>query len=176
MGNVEHRNSSIERAKALLGEAGPDDEIVIFKLRPEPSACCCFHHWPGTWAEVTHFLAAHGRMEDEGDLLVTTDGGRYVLECHESGPEIVVYLALAAATLNLVKPIVELVTLFLKSLRWGSSGACLKLTSRRIVHGKTDEEVLVEIDLPLSSDTAKMIEAEVTRSLRKDARLPGTKK
>ena len=176
MASVEHRKSSIERAKALLGEAGPDDEIVIFKLQPEPRSCCCFHCWPGTWGEVTHSLAAHGRMEDEGDLLVTTDEGRYVLECHESGPEIVLYLTLAAATLNLVKPTVELISLFLKGLRWESRGARLKLTSRRVVHGKTDEEVLVEIEMPLSPDTAKMIETEMTRSLRKDARLPGMKK
>jgi len=115
-------------------------------------------------------------MEDEGDLLVTTDEGRYVLECHESGPEIVLYLTLAAATLNLVKPTVELISLFLKGLRWESRGARLKLTSRRVVHGKTDEEVLVEIEMPLSPDTAKMIETEMTRSLRKDARLPGMKK
>lgn len=115
-------------------------------------------------------------MEDEGDLLVSAEGGRYVLECHESGPEIVLYLTLAAASLNLVKPTIELITLFLKGLRWESRGARLKLTSRRIVHGETDEEVLLEIDLPLAPETAKLIEAQVTRSLRKDARLPGTKK
>ncbi|HTP24031.1 MAG TPA: hypothetical protein VMK12_00020, partial [Anaeromyxobacteraceae bacterium] len=109
---------------------------------------------------------------------VRTDGGSYVLECHESGPEIVLYLTLAAATLNLIKPTIELITLFAKGLRWESRGARLKLTSRRIVHGATkatDEEVLMEIDLPLSPDTAKKIEAEVTRALRRDARLPGKK-
>lgn len=174
-GKVEHRRSSIERAKALLGEPGPDNEVVVLKLRPAAGGCCCFHCWPGTWGEVTHFLAAQGRMEDEGDLLVRTDGGSYVLECHESGPEIVLYLTLAAATLNLIKPTIELITLFAKGLRWESRGARLKLTSRRIVHGETDEEVLMEIDLPLSPDTARKIEAEVTRSLRRNARLPGKK-
>jgi hypothetical protein len=174
-GNVEHRRSSIERAKALLGEPRPDDDVVVLKLQPEPQACCCFHCWPGIWGEVTHFLAEHGRMEDEGDLLVKTDGGSYVLECHESGPEIVLYLTLAAATLNLIKPTIELITLFAKGLRWESRGARLKLTSRRISHGETDEEVLMEIDLPLSPDTAKRIEAEITRSLRRNARLPGKK-
>lgn len=175
MANIEHRKSSVDRAKALLGEPGPDDEILILKLQPEPRACCCFHCWPTTWGEVTHFLARHGRMEDEGDLLVKTDGCSYVLECHESGPEIVVYLTLAAATLNLVKPTIELITLFAKGLRWESRGARLKLTSRRIIRGATDEEVLTEIELPLSPDTAKKIEAEVTRALRRDARLPGKK-
>jgi hypothetical protein len=114
-------------------------------------------------------------MEDEGDLIVANNGNRFVLECHESGPEIVLYLAVAAAALNLVKPTIELITLFLKGLQEERKAPRLKLTSRRVVRGEVEEEVLVELDLPLSPETARMIEAEVTRTLRKDARLLGKK-
>lgn len=171
MSNVEHWQSSVERAKSHLGPLGPEDEIVILKLEPQlGSRCCCFHCWPNTWASVTQSLETHGVMKDEGDLLVTTNGGSFVLECHESGPEIVI------AALNLVPPIIGLVMLFLKGQQEERKASRFKLTSRRIVRGEVEEEMQVEIDLPLSPETAKMIETEVTKTLRKDARLPGEKK
>jgi hypothetical protein len=107
-------------------------------------------------------------MKDEGDLLVIADGRRFVLECHESGPEILLYLGLATAALNLAKPIVDLLTTFVKSLQEERKGPRLKLTRRRVVRGTVEEELLVEIDLPVSRETTKMIEAQVAKALQRD--------
>jgi hypothetical protein len=107
-------------------------------------------------------------MKDEGDLLVVLDGRRFVLECHESGPEILLYLGLATAALKLAKPIVDLLTTFVKGLQEERKGPRLKLTRRRVVRGTVEEELLVEIDLPVSRETTKMIEAEVAKALQRD--------
>jgi len=92
-------NPSIQRAAALLSYSGGPSAFVIIKLEPEPRSCCCFHCWPETWSTINRHIAPLGPIKDEEDVLIKHDDHEFVLECHESGPEIIVYLGLATASL-----------------------------------------------------------------------------
>lgn len=159
---------SINRAAALLGTDPTPADYVILKIQPAEGGCCCFHCWPETWRAINRHIAPSGPIEDESDTLVTDHDTSYVLECHESGPEIVVYLTLATASIMLVKSIVDLITAFLKTIgKDRKHPARLKISKRLINKGKPIDETLVEIDLPLSEDITKKLQSRVKKSLMK---------
>ena len=101
--------------------------------------------------------------------MIRTEDGDYVLECHESGPEIVVYLRKASA---LVKPVFDLLMKFLKVLprERHKAVSSVKLTHRRVEDGAIRDEMLMEISFPLSDDTVKQLNAIVQQTLQGDAR------
>lgn len=76
---------------------------MSIKVRVESG---CFHreHSPEAFGLIDDYLA----RADLSDL-------RYQIEEHESGPEILVYLAVAAAGLGFAKSIVELITAVIKA-------------------------------------------------------------
>ncbi len=151
---------SIDRAVSLLGSRLDYGNYVCLKIRPENGGCCCFHCWPFTWQEVNKAIAPFGPIQDEGDVLIKTDDGSFVLECHESGPEIIVYLGGATAGVLLIKAIVELITTIVKS----RSGEPQRRHGRLIIAKRTfkgsrvKEETALEIDLPSGpSDAAALV-------------------
>ena len=111
----------------------------------------------------------------EGDALIRTEDGDYVLECHESGPEIVVYLGVITASLVLTKSVIDLVTTFLKTLQKERHKplSSVKLTRRRVIDGEIEEEILTEISFPLSGDTEKMLDERIQKALQKSAKHRG---
>lgn len=128
---------SIHRAAAVLPQVTGGGEWVIVKLVPEGGGCCCFHCWPEAWNRINQALAPEAQIEDEGDALVRSAQGDCVLECHESGPEVVVCLAVASAGLALAKSVVDLVTTIIKARADGAkkgdrSNRPLELIVRRI--------------------------------------------
>jgi len=161
--------SSIARAAALLQQPADQNRFIILKLLPDPRGCCCFHCWPDTWAAINAFIAPDGPIPDEGDALIHSAEGPYVLECHESGPEIVVYLGVATAFLVLAKSVVDLITAFLKGLaeEHRRSLSRIKLTHRRVYTGEVADDILIEIDLPLADDIAGTLSAMVREVLEK---------
>jgi hypothetical protein len=161
-------SASLRRAAALLGDPRTGAEVVMFKLQ-ESSACHCFHCWPQTWAAVNDSLAPQGPLEDEGDLLVTVDGGQLALECHEGGPEILVYVTAATAVIALTASLIDLVNTIIKARQEEirPSHGQLRLTSRRVLKGLVEDETVVEIGLPISSDTEKLVATQVKKALRR---------
>ena len=101
--------SSLSRAIRLLNTPKNYENYISIKIKPVQGGCCCFHCWPKTWAGINKYIAPAGPMRDEGEVLIENDDGKFVLECHESGPEIIIYLGVAVASLNLAKSIVDLV-------------------------------------------------------------------
>jgi hypothetical protein len=152
---------SIDRAVALLGTPRDYDDYVLFKVRPVSSGCCCFHCWPITWAELNEYIYPSGPVKDEGDALVKKDSAVFVLECHESGPEIIVYLGVAIALGELAKAIIELITTILNARRKESKASVkYKLTSKS--RSGVEE---IELSLPLSDEAVKQLQAYVEKSL-----------
>jgi len=94
---------SINRAVKLLGTPQEYDKYLSIKLYP-PHGCCCSHCWPETWRAVNSFISPYGHVCHEGDAVIGDGDDKFVLESHESGPEIIVYLALATASTALAKP------------------------------------------------------------------------
>jgi len=169
MGSDASRWASIDRAAALLQRPARESDFVVLKLLPARAGCCCFHCWPTTWSAINEFIAPNGPIPDEGDALIHTAEGDYVLECHESGPEIVVYLGVTTASLVLIKSVVDLVTVFLKNLTAGDRGSSsrMKLSHRRFYGGQIADDILVEIDLPLAEDTAEILNTKIKEALQR---------
>lgn len=104
--------------------------------------------------------------------MIQTKGGDYVLECHESGPEIVVYLGVATASLVLTKSVIDLVTTFLKTLQKERHKplSSVKLSHRRITDGNIQDEILTEISFPLSDDTVRILNGKIQQALQRGAK------
>jgi hypothetical protein len=170
MGTDASSHDSIKRADSLLKLSTDEKDFIILKLLPEPRGCCCFHCWPMTWAMINNFISPDGSIPDEGDALIHSSAGDYVLECHESGPEIVVYLGVATASLLLIKSVVDLITTFLKALgkEHRKKTSRIKLTHRSIRGGQVTDDILIEIDLPLAGDTTELLNAKVKEILEKN--------
>jgi hypothetical protein len=155
--------ASVERAIPLLGTERDYGKYVCLKVVPEMGGCCCFHCWPHTWQEVNKTILSFGPIEDEGDVLIDTPDGSFVLECHESGPEIIVYLGAGTAGVLLIKAVFDLITTILKSRSEEPRRRPGKLiiTKRTFIRSRCREEKIVEIDLPLADGHAKMLAAEL---------------
>lgn len=160
---------SIQRAMALLDISCGQENFLIIKLEPEPRSCCCFHCWPETWSAVNRHIVPFGPIKDEGDVVIKHEDHEFILECHESGPEIIVYLGLATASLVLVKSVVDLITTFLKTLQKENrrAPAKIKVMTRRFIKGSDKDEILIELDFPLSKDIADKLNSKIREALQK---------
>lgn len=161
---------SIDRAISLLKTPADYNKYASIKIRPSVPGCCCFHCWPKTWVAINEHISPCGPLQDEGDVLIKSDDEKYVLECHESGPEIVYYIGLGTASVLLVKSVLELIAALLKYLEKdkGKTIGSIKIIRRRIINNKTNEEQIIEINLPLSETTLKNLNKQYTDVLKMD--------
>lgn len=157
---------NIDRAIALLKTPKEYEKYISIKLSP-PSGCCCSDCWPIAWQRINSAIAPCGPIKHEGDVLIEVNGDRFVLEQHESGPEIIIYLALATATATLVKAIIDLITTVIKILSSEDrkQPSRIKISKRIIIKGKVQEEKLIEIDIPMSKDMQKHLEEAIKQPL-----------
>jgi len=124
---------------------------------------------------VNHHIAPAGPVEHEGDVVLGDKDWRFVLEGHEHGPEIIAYLALLTGSVLAVKAVVELVTTILKGVSEDRKKVSrMRLVKRFATRNDFAEEILLEIDLPLSDETAKKLESQIRRSLTERRRPRGT--
>ena len=112
---------SIDRATALLKTPKDYEKYISIKLSPLNISCCCSGCLHETWRIINEFIAPCGPVQHEGDALIEKDGNKFVLEQHESGPEIIVFLALATASLTLAKSIIDLISVIIKA--WFACGS-----------------------------------------------------
>ena len=158
---------SIKRAIALMGHTANADDYIILKIMPVGGGCCCTHCWPETWRAVNRYIAPAGPIGHEGNVLLGHDDAEFVLEGHESGPEIIVYLGVATASLLAVKAGLELITTILKNIMQDRKHQSrMRIVKRFTTNGEFKEEVILELDLPLSDKMAKELESQVGKSLK----------
>mgnify|MGYP001390953724 CR=1 FL=1 len=157
-------DASLKRAAALTDALSASD-AVIFKVH-EGESCHCFHCWPETWAAVNAFLGTEGPIKDESDLLLNTDDSVFVLECHESGPEVVACVEAAA---TVITAIATLITVIIAARRREAprSSRSLKLTITRASRGLFDEESEITFELPVDESLEKLIASIVESALRR---------
>lgn len=141
---------SIDRAVVLMNMPARYEDYISIKIQPIPSECCCFRCWPKTWSIVNDYISPCGPLKDEGDVLIEKNNEKFVLECHESGPEIV---CCVAASVSLISNIINLIITLLKARqtehRKGTTK--LKIIKRRLFKNLKEEKIM-EIDFPLSDD------------------------
>lgn len=161
--------SSLDRAIHLLKTPANHKDYISIKIKPVQGGCCCFHCWPKTWSRINKYITPCGPLRDEGDVLIERNNEKFVLECHESGPEIIVYLGVGVASLTLVKSIVDLIATMLKTLQTESKNASgrIKITKRRLIKGHVETEELLEIELPLSEDVIKTMNEKMEMILKR---------
>ena len=158
---------SVNRAISLMGTPADYKNYIPIKIKPSKGGCCCFHCWPHTWNSVNKYIYPFGPLEDEGDVLLSKNDAKYVLECHESGPEIILYIGLGTAAILFAKSIVELITVLLKALQ-KEERKCpgnLKIIRRRQIKGQIEEEEIMEINIPLSKDTIEKLNDNVKNAI-----------
>ena len=162
-------HESIDRAIALLKSPKEYENYISIKLSP-PSGCCCSHCWPETWHKINQTIAPCGPVGHEGDALIENNGDKFVLESHESGPEIIAYLALVTASVTLVKSIIDLIATIIKGLsnEHRKQPPRIKISKRQIIKGKIEEECLIEIDIPISKDIEKQLEEKIKQAINKN--------
>jgi hypothetical protein len=165
---VDILESSLNRAIRLLKTPANYDDYISIKLKPVPSGCCCFHCWSKTWSRINQYIAPNGPLRDEGDVLIVKNSEKFVLECHESGPEIIVYLGVGVASITLVKSIVDLIATMLKTQKTEPKTASgrIKISKRRVIKGQIETEDLLEIELPLSDEVVKIMNEKIEMMLK----------
>ncbi len=150
---------SIGRAQKLLHSKGNIENYISFKIVPVNGGCCCFHCWPNTWDAINRDISSYGHLEDEGDVALGDGNEKFVLECHESGPEIIVQIAIASA--SLVTNITNLILNIIKYRQKERSVAQFKLTSRKYKNSKIIDETILEIEYPISSKSTNILSQKI---------------
>jgi hypothetical protein len=131
---------SFDRAIKLLGGNHKASDVISIKLKSD--SCWCFKHKPVLWEEINKFLGSQGPIQNEGDLLLKIDGESYVLQCHETGPEICM---LVTASLSLVTAVITLIVTMVNLFKAECKHSDLKVIKRKIVKNEIFEEVIVEL-------------------------------
>ena len=163
----EKMQKSIDRAIALLKTPKEYEKYISIKLSPLNIGCCCSDCLRETWQITNQFIAPCGPIEHEGDVLIEKDGNKFVLEQHESGPEIIVYFALVTASLTLAKSVIDLISTIIKGLsnEPRKQPSRIKISKRQIIKREIEEENLIEIDMPISKNIEKQLEEKIKQAL-----------
>jgi hypothetical protein len=141
---------------------------IQLKIHPlEGGFCCCFHCWPNTWRAVNEAIIPFGPIVDEGDAVVGVDGDKYILECHESGPEIIVDLTLVITSANLAKSILDMITTIIKKRQNERPGARFLVSHKIVLEGQATREDKVEIDFPLTEENVELINRRINELLKR---------
>ena len=159
---------SIKRAQNLLKTPDNNENYISIKIKPINRGCCCFHCWPQTWNEINKKISPYGPLKDEGDVLIGGEDDRFILECHESGPEIIVYLGVGIAVANLVKSVFDVVLTIIKNRQQEKRGAQFKITKRVIKNTKIIEENVMEVDFPISKENITLLNIKIKDIIRRD--------
>jgi hypothetical protein len=138
----------------------PGEVSVSIKVRVSSG---CFHreHSPRAYALIDQELAK-----------LTASESSFIFEEHESGPELLVYLALTTAGITLVKSVIDLVTAIIKARSEGVAkgdgpASPIELIVRRSSEGdEFREEVVLRLG-PTDSASKAMVEKCLKAALGK---------
>ncbi|OPX63139.1 MULTISPECIES: hypothetical protein [unclassified Methanoregula] len=138
---------NLNRAIQLLRTPQNYEEYVSIKIKPVDGGCCCYNHWHETWTQFNEFISQYQPVKKEGATLIERDGEKYVLESHESGPEIIAYLYFGTAVVGLITALLKF-----RQLESRNRSLKFKLTKRYLIKGEVEEDNSIEVDLSLSDE------------------------
>lgn len=155
---------SLNNAVKLL-DARDIHHVISLRIEPDPRVCCCSDCWPLVWNRVNALIYPQGPVEHEGQVLVEIGHEKYILEQHESGPEV---LLLITASINLIAAVMNLIVAVSHSLEEERrSAASIKIIKRRLLRKRVTEELLVELSLRDKNTSPKKIKGMIETVLRK---------
>lgn len=156
---------SIDRATKLMGTPVNYENYSIIKIIPSTTKCCCFHCLPNAWASINENVSSFGSIEDEGDLLIEKNNEKFVIECHESGPEFVIY---SIATGLVVEGIIKLIAVFLKGIKKDYKHARnYKIIKSYHIKGHKKFDEVIEIEIPLDDVALEKLNSRLRKALEK---------
>jgi len=161
---------SLDRAIHLLNTPAIYEDYISIKIKPVEGGCCCFNHWPRTWADFNEYISPCGPLENEGAVLIDKNNEKFVLECHESGPEIIVYLEFGTAVIALIATLLKY-----RQKETHNFSLKFKTTTRRWINGQIEENS-IEIGLNLFDDSKEKKISESPRNEKAPKRKKGKKK
>jgi len=163
---VDNVELSIKRAQKLLKTPENNENYISIKIKPISGGCCCFHCWPYAWKNISKEIAHYGQLKDEGDIAIGIGDDKFVLECHESGPELIVYIGIGITSVNLVASILNLITTIIRSRQQEKIGTQFKITKRVIKKTKVIEENVLEVDFPISNENVALLNKRIKDILK----------
>ncbi len=139
--DAEWQKTFCERMSRFEARRSPRENEIAVSIKVRVSMGC-FHreHSPNAY-----------RLIDQSLRRLPRDNVEFAFEEHESGPEVLVYLAVTAACITLAKSVIDLVTTIIKARSEGikegdSRSAPLELIVRRGGRGSEfHEEVVLRI-------------------------------
>lgn len=143
---MDNTNYSINRAEKLFKSSNEKEKFISIKIKPKEGGCCCFHCWPSTWEEVNEYIKPNSHIEDEGDALIKTTDYEYVLECHESGPEIVILIDRIVNYSAFIISLTGLIITLLQRRDKDHKKQRFEIIKRQFKRGKLKEEVIISLD------------------------------
>ncbi len=150
-------------AQKLLGVSDREN-VVSFRIEPEPLECCCSHCWPLVWQEVNELIHPQEPIKHEGQGLIEIGNERYVLKQHESGPEVIL---LMCASLNLITAVINLFVAICGSLpKERKCPSKVKIIQRRFVRNQVAQEMLVEVNLDDSKISQNKVKAVIEGAIK----------
>ena len=87
-----------------------DGNIVMLKIEPVTRFCCCSHCVPEFWTEINNEIHPQKPIEHEGVAVLTLNNEKFILEQHESGPELLAFLEAVNTIYNFIKLLLSLAT------------------------------------------------------------------
>jgi hypothetical protein len=85
-----------------------EGNVVILKVEPVPRFCCCSHCVPEFWTEINNEIHSQKPIEHEGVAILTLNNEKFLLEQHESGPELLAFLEAVNTIYNFAKLLLPL--------------------------------------------------------------------
>ena len=135
--------------KTFMEKNKRDDNFIFLKIEPVPYSCCCSHCLPELWENINKEISPQGPIGHEASEIFIINDESIILEQHESGPELMVFINSLIHLYNFIK--------FLYSLSIDSfkkKGAIkIKITKRVITtKQKVVSESIKEVELSKSSE------------------------
>jgi hypothetical protein len=115
----------IVEAADFLGTPKDASRYLILRIR---SGFCCSAHCPNTWKSINEYLSPWGTLDKRKRIKVEKYETTFVYEHHETGAEIIAYLALGTACLSLVKSIVDLIKAIIDGMKKDSKTKDTQIT------------------------------------------------
>lgn len=160
-----------DRMRSFESQRPPRPGEVSLSLKVRITSGC-FHreHSPHAYEFIAKHLAS----------IPTSQRSEFAFVEHESGPELLVYLALATAGMSLAKSVIDLVVAIIKARAKGvKSGDRPNAPLEVIVRRAGDEDQFVEETVLRIGHTDPVnradIEAQINAALKRVAAPPGTK-
>jgi hypothetical protein len=103
---------SIDRAKKMFDDDSLDyDNSLLIKFSSQNVSCHCVKHFRDFWEKVEKNFNIIREKEygNEKDFLINKDSIKFVLESHETGPEIIIVIDLSNVDLGVIIGIVSLI-------------------------------------------------------------------